>query len=224
MQAAIRSYESCTYLFLSRNSTHIQSLPLNLDVLLAFAWENIMADITNGATSPSPPSSPFRIDFATTPQDLKDIAVLFLEYTSSLGIDLAYQSFAEELAGLPGKYASPHGVLLIARSATPGANAKPIGCVALRPLPVPGGESAGSRCELKRLYVRSDARGTGLGEALVKRALGEAVARGYGEVVMDTLELMTPARRLYTKLGFSETTAYYETPIKETIFYRRALP
>lgn len=185
-----------------------------------------MAGTQNDVTSSSLP--PFRIDFTTSPQDLKDIAELFLEYTTGLGIDLAYQSFAEELAGLPGKYASPHGVLLIARSTADGA--KPIGCVALRPLPLPLEATSkttapgGGRCELKRLYVRSDARGTGLGETLARRILDEAVARGYGEVVMDTLQSMTPARRLYTKLGFSETTAYYETPIKETVFYRRTLP
>ncbi|KIH86599.1 GNAT family N-acetyltransferase [Sporothrix brasiliensis 5110] len=176
---------------------------------------------TQHAVMPIPTSSPFRVEFATSEQDLEDIADLFVEYTSSLGIDLAYQSFAEELAGLPGKYASPRGTLLIARSTAPGV--KPIGCVALRPLPA--GEPKNSpRCELKRLYVRSDARGTGLGEALARRALAEAVSRGYGEVVMDTLESMTAARRLYTKLGFSETTAYYETPIQETVFYRRTLP
>ncbi|CAK7211260.1 hypothetical protein SBRCBS47491_001062 [Sporothrix bragantina] len=172
----------------------------------------------NGATAP--PQPPFRIDYATSPQDLKDIAELFLEYTSGLGIDLAYQSFDQELSGLPGKYASPRGVLLIARSTN--GTAKPIGCVALRPLPLPEPASS-KRSELKRLYVRSDARGTGLGEALARRALNEAVALGYNEVVMDTLESMTPARKLYTKLGFSETTAYYETPIVETVFYRRIL-
>lgn len=176
---------------------------------------------TNGVIPPQPL---FSIDYATTPQDLQDIAKLFLEYTSGLGIDLAYQSFAEELAGLPGKYAAPQGVLLIARGTAPAISGKPIGCVALRPLPVPGQDtSKNGRCELKRLYVRSDARGTGLGEALARRALDEAVARGYSEVVMDTLESMTPARRLYTKLGFAETTAYYETPIRETVFYRKML-
>lgn len=171
------------------------------------------------------------------------MAELFLEYTSGLGIDLAYQSFAEELADLPGKYAAPHGVLLIARSveAITGTTkaGKPIGCVALRPLPLPTEEKVDNdtttttispagrhrrRCELKRLYVRSGTRGTGLGEALARRALDEAVARGYREVVMDTLASMAPARRLYTKLGFAETTAYYETPIAETVFYQRLLP
>lgn len=171
-----------------------------------------MAGTQNGdITAP-----PFTIDFAYSEKDLQDIAELFLEYTSGLGIDLAYQSFAQELAGLPGKYASPQGALLIARA----PSGKAIGCVAVRPLPGPGAES---RCELKRLYVRSDARGTGLGEALAKRALDEAVSRKYTEVVMDTLESMTPARRLYTKLGFSETDAYYDTPIKETVFYGRTL-
>ncbi|EPE06318.1 gnat family [Ophiostoma piceae UAMH 11346] len=173
--------------------------------------------------------SPFLIDYATTAQDLKDVAELFLEYTQGLGIDLSYQSFDEELANLPGKYALPTGALLIARAtehatAAPG---KPIGCAAIRPLPIAKidtetRDETAKRCELKRLYVRADARGTGLGETLARRAVSEAMALGYTEMVMDTLESMTQARRLYTKLGFAETTAYYETPIVETIFYRRS--
>ncbi|CAK7273882.1 hypothetical protein SEPCBS119000_005885 [Sporothrix epigloea] len=164
------------------------------------------------------PQPRFRIDHATTPQDLQDIAELFLEYTSSLGIDLAYQSFDQELAGLPGKYARPHGVLLIARSTD--STSKPVGCVALRPLPLPQ-PALSTRSELKRLYVRPDARGSGLGEALARRALDEARASGYNEVVMDTLASMASARKLYAKLGFTETNAYYETPIVETIFFRQ---
>ena len=182
----------------------------------------------NGMATPSP----FQIDYATTAQDLKDVAELFLEYTQGLGIDLAYQSFDEELASLPGKYASPAGALLIARATEHGTAAagKPIGCVAIRPLPAAKMDTeidtetkdeTAKRCELKRLYVRADARGTGLGETLARRAVSEAMALGYTEMVMDTLESMARARRLYTKLRFSETAAYYETPIVETIFYRK---
>ncbi|CAK7245372.1 MAG: hypothetical protein STHCBS139747_006952 [Sporothrix thermara] len=169
-----------------------------------------------------PPQPPFRIEHATSPQDLEDIAELFLEYVGGLGIDLTYQSFDQELAGLPGKYTPPHGVLLIARSTSGTSASAPIGCVALRPLPLPE-PTLSKRSELKRLYVRSSARGTGLGEALARRALDEAVAMGYNEVVMDTLASMAPARKLYTKLGFSETAAYYETPIVETVFYKKSL-
>ncbi len=181
------------------------------------------------STAPAPP--PFRIGFASSAQDLHDIAELFREYTGGLGIDLAYQSFAEELAGLPGKYAAPHGVLLLARKADGDGNlGKPIGCVAVRPLPFAtdspstSSKAVVSRCELKRLYVRPDARGTRLGEALAQRAITEAAARGYGLMVMDTLTTMAAAQRLYAKLGFATTEAYYETPIANTVFFQRTLP
>ena len=76
----------------------------------------------------------FTINPATGPDDMAAARALFEAYAASLPIDLDYQDFAGELAGLPGKYAPPRGALLLARNGAGEA----IGCVALRPChPVP---------------------------------------------------------------------------------------
>ena len=124
--------------------------------------------------------------------DLDDARALFRAYAASLPIDLAYQGFATELATLPGAYAAPAGALLVARDRAGAA----IGCVALRPVAVPG------CCEMKRLFVAPAARGLGLGRALMEAIVGEAQRRGYREVRLDTLPTMTAAIAMYRAAGF----------------------
>lgn len=150
---------------------------------------------------------------ARTEEDLAAVAALFRAYAASLDVDLAYQGFEAELAGLPGKYAPPDGRLLLARS----ANGAPIGCVALRPLDLPG------CCEMKRLYVAPEGRGTGLGGRLVEAVIREAESAGYGEMRLDSLPSMGPAIALYRRRGFEEMTPYYDTPVAGTVFLRRML-
>src|SRR5690242_8406349 len=104
---------------------------------------------------------------AITPSDIRSVCLLFREYADSLGLDLSFQGFDEELAGLPGKYAPPDGALLLAHWKGEAA-----GCVALRPL------EAGVS-EMKRLYVRPAFRGRGIGRALAETAVGAARAAGY---------------------------------------------
>jgi len=137
---------------------------------------------------------------------LRDLAAtrdLFREYHDWLGIDLCFQGFAQELASLPGDYAPPRGRLLIAeRIGVPGEIA---GCVALRPLDE-------RRCEMKRLFVRLDQQGAGIGRRLVERLLAEARAIGYQSIVLDTLPQMRAAQPLYESLGFREIEAYYHNP------------
>ncbi|HRK17484.1 MAG TPA: GNAT family N-acetyltransferase, partial [Hyphomicrobiaceae bacterium] len=87
------------------------------------------------------PAAKFQITRAASSDDVRAVADLFRAYAASLSVDLAYQDFESELAGLPGKYAAPHGALIPARA----SDGKPIGCVALRPLDAPG------HCEMKRL-------------------------------------------------------------------------
>ncbi len=150
---------------------------------------------------------------AATAADMGAVATLFREYADALGVDLSYQGFAAELAGLPGAYAAPDGALLIAISDA----GKAVGCVAVRKLAEPG------TCEMKRLYARPEARGTGVGRSLAVAAIEAAAGIGYRRMRLDTLPAMGAAQRLYRELGFVTVPAYYNSPIGGTIFMEKSL-
>ena len=143
---------------------------------------------------------------ARSETDHAALRALFREYVESLGVDLGFQGFEEELARLPGEYAPPAGRLLLALD-----RGEPAGCVALRPLE-PG------VCEMKRLYARPAYRGTGLGRRLAERVVLEAREAGYRTIRLDTLPGMEAARRLYQTLGFRPIGAYRYNPIPGTAF------
>jgi GNAT superfamily N-acetyltransferase len=140
-------------------------------------------------------------------QELPIVRQLFEEYASGLGIDLCFQRFAEELAGLPGSYARPVGGIWLAI-----VGGEVAGGVALRPL---GAEA----CELKRMYVRPAFRGQGVGRQLVDRALAEARHAGYRRVCLDTLASMDAAISLYRSVGFRATAPYYDNPVQGALFF-----
>lgn len=146
------------------------------------------------------------IRHAASVQELAYVRTLFKEYAEWLGVDLGFQGFAAELAGLPGVYGPPRGRLLLAF-----VNGEAAGCVALRPLPE-------NVCEMKRLFVRPDFRRRGIGRLLAERIIGEAREMGYSMMRLDTLPFIREALGLYESLGFVRCSAYYDTPLAETIF------
>jgi GNAT superfamily N-acetyltransferase len=146
------------------------------------------------------------LEIADATHRLDDVRELFREYADSLGVDLSFQGFDDELASLPGEYAQPAGRLLLGI-----LDGDVAACVALRPF----GEHD---CELKRLYVREQARRTGLGRLLAEAAIEAAHEIGYERMLLDTLPAMEAARRLYRSLGFEEVDAYRYNPVQGTSF------
>jgi ribosomal protein S18 acetylase RimI-like enzyme len=140
-----------------------------------------------------------------------DARSLFEEYAGSLGIDLGFQHFDQEMARFPSDYLPPEGSLRLAVSAAGAA-----GCVGVR-------RFEEGICEMKRLYVRPTARGAGLGRRLAEAAIESASDLGYGRVRLDTLATMEAARELYRALGFVEIAPYYHNPLAGTRYMERAL-
>src|SRR6476646_1859833 len=144
---------------------------------------------------------------ATTKADIQMARELFEEYAVGIGISLCFQNFDQELAGLPGKYAAPEGRLLLAYS-----DDRLAGCIALRKL-------NSTSCEMKRLFLRNDFRGRGLGSALVQAIIDEAKGIGYKRMRLDTLPgRMDSAISLYRSFGFQEIAPYYDNPVEGALF------
>ena len=147
---------------------------------------------------------------ASTDADFGQARVLFEEYATGLAIDLCFQGFAKELNSLARMYGPPRGVWLLAE-----IDVAPAGCAAVRPLDE-------ITCELKRVYVRPDFRGAGLGRRLTESALQVARDLGYRRIHLDTLPQMQAAQRLYEDLGFQDIPAYYGEPMAGNVSWRRS--
>jgi GNAT superfamily N-acetyltransferase len=144
---------------------------------------------------------------AGSPDEIEQARGLFREYETWIETDLCFQSFARELAELPGKYAPPDGRLLLAFQ-----DEQLAGCVALRKI----GEGV---CEMKRLFLRPDFHGKGLGRRLIDQVVQEAREIGYQRMRLDTLPpRMNKAIELYRRLGFKEIEPYYENPVTGALF------
>jgi GNAT superfamily N-acetyltransferase len=166
-------------------------------------------------------ASPSRVPARSAPENDRRFAIvealdadqvlqarrLFEDYARSLNFSLCFQGFDQELARLPGDYAPPRGRLLLGLD-----NGQPRGCVALRPLET-------GICEMKRLFVQPEARGTGLGGLLVGRVIATAIALGYERMRLDTLPRMDTAQALYRSLGFRQIGNYNGNPVPGTLFF-----
>lgn len=151
--------------------------------------------------------SQFTITDATFPDDAATVRQLFRAYATWLGVDLNFQDFEAELAALPGRYAPPEGALLLLRNEAGSA----VGCVAMRPI-------GGGDCEMKRMYLDDGARGSGQGRALALAIIDRARAAGHRRMVLDSLDRLGSALRLYDSLGFREIAPYYPNPLPGVVY------
>lgn len=137
---------------------------------------------------------------------IEEVKLLFLEYAQSLNVDLSFQNYEEEFKELPGKYGPLQGALILVL-----VNGKGVGCIALRKI-------SEDICEMKRLYVKDDFKGLGIGIKLITMIIEEARRLKYSYIRLDTLPTMKKAQDLYTSLGFYDIEPYTYNPIKGTRF------
>ena len=145
---------------------------------------------------------------------LKQIKIakeLFREYAESLEINLDFQDFEREFKELPGEYGPPSGRLFLAYY-----NTKPAGCVALKKM-------TNEICEMKRLFVRPEFRGKGIGKIFTKKIILEAKVIGYSKMRLDTISSMKAAVQIYRSFGFYETEPYYDNPVSDAIYFELEL-
>lgn len=149
---------------------------------------------------------------AQSDEEVQKARELFEEYAAWLGIDLCFQNFDKELAELPGEYVPPSGRLFLAVE-----NNLIAGCVALRK--IDGGKNGDGVCEMKRLYVRPEFRGQGLGRSLTKAVIEAAREIGYRVIRLDTLPgKMDQAIAMYRSFGFKNIEPYYNNPVEGAVF------
>jgi putative acetyltransferase len=152
----------------------------------------------------------------STATDIPEVRNMMREYIEWIRLDLAFQEIDAELDGLPGEYAPPRGALFVVANGD-----RLVAMIGLRPLSLKAcrAEAFNAKAgEMKRLFVRPEARGRGLAKQLIAHVLEEARRLGYEEIRLDTLPMMGDAQALYASLGFQDIAPYYDTPIAGTRF------
>ena len=142
---------------------------------------------------------------------IQQIKELIIEYAKWLGRDLSFQDIDDELKDPAKKYTAPEGELLVA---VEGEDV--LGMIAYH-------RHSDTRCEMKRLYVKSSCRGMKLGEKLVEELMVHARQAGYKEMVLDTIVPLQSAIHLYKKLGFAECEPYYHNPMPDVLYFIKEL-
>lgn len=154
----------------------------------------------------------YEIIEAKSGNEISAVRDLFIEYAEWLDVSLCFQNFDEELATLPGRYAPPEGRLYLVKS-----NGKYTGCAGLRKID-------DGICEMKRLYLKPEMRGSGIGKKLVQLLIDEARDIGYKSMRLDTIkEKMPNAVDIYEKFGFKKIDKYYDNPNPHTLFMELVL-
>ncbi|HTX18507.1 MAG TPA: GNAT family N-acetyltransferase [Bacteroidota bacterium] len=148
---------------------------------------------------------------ASTPEEYETAGKLFFEYANSINVSICFENLDKEVADLPGAYAEPSGRLLLAYSDNQLA-----GCCALKRVD-------DRACEMKRLFVRSEFRGKGIGKRLARALAEEAKKIGYADIRLDTLPSMTEAIALYRSIGFVPTTPFRQIPVEQALFMQASL-
>jgi len=132
---------------------------------------------------------------------------LILEYIEWLAFDLAFQHIDKELNSLPEMYGDPDGGLVLAR-----INDKAVGVAGIR-------KYADRECELKRMFVKPESRGLGIGKLLITACIEIAKKLNYDIIKLDTADFMKSAIKLYVDNGFVEIPAYRYNPQEEARYF-----
>ena len=141
-------------------------------------------------------------------KEYKAAISLFKEYVSQINVDLSFQNFDKEIKEIKSQYSRPHGAIFIAYD----FGKVPIGCSGLR-------RFEDSICELKRMYLKKEFRGRGIGKRLLIKSIEVGKELGYEKMRLDTLPSMESAIRLYKKIGFYEIKAYRFNPVEGTKYF-----
>ena len=147
------------------------------------------------------------INTAKNTEEFSEAKKLILEYVEWLGIDLCFQNFDYEINHLQEMYSEPNGGLVLAT-----IDNKVIGVAGIR-------KFENKDCELKRMYVKEEYRGTGIGRKILEYAIELAKKLNYDKIKLDTHESMKPAIKLYMEYGFKEIQQYRYNPVESVRFF-----